>query len=1179
MPTLIRAEDFVSYRIAPAASRVLWDGWDGSAPAPADSASQEEQRNYRTRQFLLRLQQTLAQGDSEFDANHFRDALTLYQSAGQLILSLLDPAVAIEPVPRVFPNNANIVAGLLDATAGILFNLAPTAGMQRFAMLKAPVTIAPGDLGISSFTGIAPQQTAPGAASQLAELAGTAIEEGQWDQAESLFTQALSKLANEAPNDARSQATLLLNLGAAQVQRNNAAGALANLQRAQALFHSLGDSFGEAQAIHNSALAQVVNGDLQGALDTFGHAQTLSTQAFVQDPTRLHLVSTTGGGISFSPVRFIAPGALHLGVSPAVPPPVVAVPPSGAPVVGGSDALTAQLATQDLHLRILPLQQGASASAVMLAPINAQIAQPVGRTLTLSAAGAVRTIAWDRFTEPAVQALIDNLYKPRISFKNPDAVGLPSQGVIDLAAQLPHIYHFVLPVKMGGCFQQLQEYQNAENEYRRAAAFQFVNLQLEAPDLWRRVAENTLAWGDSFYRDGDSNGALPIYGNMVASDASAPNSFLYTDPVFQPTGLKVRAWLTAIAANQSPPDLNPAIAVILQRLRKRWQYLNAGLDFFGQTDAGVPPFTFDFLQNTARYFANAAIQSEQRFIEFMDRYQAAQMTRLDLQHASDLAAKELEAAAARQTEAQALVDSAQHSVDLAQTRFQDATNTLSLFNSTAWEAEELAGFIARGSAFTGSDQPNLNYQIGDTSYSGPKHQVLQQLTKRQTEIGIDLQRDHLQSAVDELDKARQVAADQKAAADAHLKGAQIDSQIATLDEQHANEMLQSFDSQFFTPEQWWAMAMFMRGLSSTALTRAIDIAKLMQRAYNFENLDSRGIIRNFYDFGMKGLLGGEMLLADIDGFTHYQVTTIRHKPIPVKWPISLAESYPGQFELEFKRTGRMEFETDFSELTLLFPGTYRHQLAYVQVEFEGFIPPEGLHGRLKNSGLTHYRDRDGKTHLRVQPAETLALSPYSLARDSLLLTPNPEMRPLFAGASVASGWTLEVSPSANDVDLRNIFDARLVLFFECLFDEGLFLKDSQPPPATTFKRTRGLHLRFGFPDAYFTLRQQGTATLTLDARDFPFNQRQPLINALALAAVPVNGASLSGVGVSFTPPGAANPIQLTFDNSNTIPRKNIPITGTPSAFGDYRFQFGADGVKDKLADLILIMDYTFQPAT
>src|SRR6516225_1740947 len=108
----------------------------------------------------------------------------------------------------------------------------------------------------------------------------------------------------------------------------------------------------------------------------------------------------------------------------------------------------------------------------------------------------------------------------------------------------------------------------------------------------------------------------------------------------------------------------------------------------------------------------------------------------------------------------------------------------------------------------------LNYQIGDTSYSGPKHQVLQQLTQRQTEIGVDLQRDHLQSAVDELDKARQVAADQKAAADAHLKGAQIDGQIAALDQQHANEMLQSFDSQFFTPEQWWAMAMFMRGLSS-----------------------------------------------------------------------------------------------------------------------------------------------------------------------------------------------------------------------------------------------------------------------------------------------------------------------------------------------------------------------------
>ena len=672
--------------------------------------------------------------------------------------------------------------------------------------------------------------------------------------------------------------------------------------------------------------------------------------------------------------------------------------------------------------------------------------QDFKRQLTVAAGDGTITLAWDRQTGPAAAQLASMWAQGHMAAKDPKRVGYRPDTLANLATRLPQLYHFVLPIKMGDCHYELGEYEDAQAQFRRAAAYTSINRPLEAPDLWRRIAENVLAWGDSLYKNDLAQTALPIYRLLVMENNTAPASFLYTEASLSATGTAVKTWLAAVAAAKPQPVLNPAIADILQRARLRLQYLQAGLDFFGNPTNLIPPFTFRYLQEVARFFANQAQQAEQRYIEFFDRYENGMMTRTELENAREQAGKEADAAREREKEARAMLDGARHSASLANLRAQNAQNALNEFNSTAYEARRLAGLIARGNAWTGDDLPNLNYGAAGQTYEGSKHEVLQKMTQRQTEISQELQRTQMENTAQELAAAKLVAQDQQKAAEARQRGAQIGVEIAQLRQAHASEMLDQFNSRVFDPEQWWRMAMFMKGLAATALYRAIETSKLMQQAYNFEQLENRQVIRSTYSPGFtNGLLGAALLASDIESFTHHQITTIRNKPIPVKWTLSLAEQFPGAFEMQLKTTGRMDFDISIPQVVADHPGTYRHQLAAVEVEVDGFLPFGGLHGRLINSGIGRFRDAAGGSQVRLQGVDTLVLSPFERRQDGMILVSRREMRGLFEGNSVASGWSLEIPRSVNDLDYRGIFDIRLAMYFECLFDRTLFQQDSQPP--------------------------------------------------------------------------------------------------------------------------------------
>jgi hypothetical protein len=216
----------------------------------------------------------------------------------------------------------------------------------------------------------------------------------------------------------------------------------------------------------------------------------------------------------------------------------------------------------------------------------------------------------------------------------------------------------------------------------------------------------------------------------------------------------------------------------------------------------------------------------------------------------------------------------------------------------------------------------------------------------------------------------------------------------------------------------------------------------------------------------------------------------------------------------------------------------------------------------------------------VQPAETLVLSRYNRRQDTVILSPPQEMRSLFEGNSVASGWTLEVPRAANDVDLRLLFDARLVLYFECLFDQTLFDKDSTPLQGVELERTRALNLRQHFPDAYFQLRETGKARFQLGEEQFPLNQRTPALRSLALALSPGQNGALNGARLAVSYPGQTAPVNVTVSAQNAVPKASLPLANRASALGTYEIALNQADLarKDAIEELTVVMEYRFTPA-
>lgn len=785
-----------------------------------------------------------------------------------------------------------------------------------------------------------------------------------------------------------------------------------------------------------------------------------------------------------------------------------------------------------------------------------------GRSAATMIDGQAVKLSWPAGSAAAPADIVSNIYQTRVQLGAMPDMLLAPLTPSDVALSLPHMYYYVIPLALAECYHALGDYATAETYYLEAASYQYINLVVESPYVWTRLATLYLDWGNSLFENDQPSDALPIYSNVVTPAWQAPTGQLYTVAGLKP-GADIARQVIAALPNVTGLAVDPQIKAVVLDVRQQLLKIQGGLDYWGIWQPCVPIWTFDYLQQVAVNFTQLAVSAERDVINFWNNADQATLTRQQLSDAVDQANAEVYAQQMAVNAAAAEETVYADGVTLANQRASDAQAAATEYQSLSsqWIVHQALSTQLNGG--DDGDASQLN-SYADTMMSGSYSlsdsrgtlAAAEQLTaarqNRQYEV------DTLQSTAAELQTAAIQAQDEANAAAARTAAAQAGLDAASTRATDAANDLTVFDNQTFTADVWNRLGNTMFTIYNRYFAMALRAARLMQKAYNFETDQSLALIKNSYASDeVNGLLGADLLMADIQSFTYDLITGTNTKAQPVKQTISLAQRFGYLFETQFRKTGTIDFTTTLDHFDAAYPGSYAGRIETVEIEVEGIVPPTGVSGLLTNSGISTYRvpsalwteTNDGRKY-RVQPRETLIMSDYSPRSDVLVDPTDSRMMRIFEGAGPASAWHLELLPSINDLDYGAITDVKLTFSYLARFDPDLHdrvLEEITSKPGFN-GRQRAIPLRWVFPDAFFAFQRSGTLSWELRQRDFPFNERSPVLTDVGIVVATTGATAAANITVALTTPAHAA-VSAATDTNGSIESDTTGSTWAPLASG------------------------------
>ena len=1093
---------------------------------------------------------------------------------------LLDDAVML-------PIGAVVEQAVAEASLRLAEAVHPAIVAPRPPVSVSGVTV-PDDLARLSKIGFTADAAVPTDLREAATVGLEHLSQGRIPQAVEVLSDALDRVGTPQTAEENANAgTIALDLSAAKLAAGQTEEAGKLSETAAAFFQAAGDSVGRAQALHNQALVFGRLGQTDKATAAADEADQVFREVITAwggtvltappaappepgQPQPEQPAPVEGGTIHF-------PGGAVLSHLPQGGGPLISLPQRGGPALsarlghflaaGGAAATVAGgfskpaggaifadsgvfsgavLSTPTVSPTITPSIDLADLAFIpakdpsMVAvrwpgagqgwggvalPNPAQTEQQ-SMTWALNLATTqdkLVSIEWKDGVRPDASVLLDSVYKARIEATSLKDLIFRPRDEGETSAYLTHLYAYVVPQALGDCYQQLGNFERAEAYYLQAAGYSFLNTELEVPALWIKLAGNTQLWGDHLYRQGQMDEARQVYGKLVSDHGKAPTgSPAYDLPVFAGPAADAKKVLGALE-DPGSAGVNPALALPIVTVWARWQYLLAGLDYYGTSF--TPIFTFEYLQQVARAFAQQAAQAEQEYVNFQVHAEAEEATRRDLQGAvalaqADAAGHDEQFRAARSDSS--VMEDAMH---LAELRASDAAADRDRYQELGYDQVKYQSVAAAHSAhedWHGNEIRQLARDMESGSWEGAPGKLAAAATYLAGMKSYEYQLGHLDDSVREMQATIPIAAGQLESAKHREAAAALAAQAAHLRAELTEDAMAAFENEVFTPELWTRMAQAMRELSRSYLEWAISAAKLMERAYNFETDSELSVIKSDYpgsDTG--GLLGAEYLQRDIDSFTYHYVAHTRTKETNVKDVLSLSNEYPLPFG-EFLQSGRMTFETALRDFDIRHPGLYGQRVQSIEVEMIGLMPPEGVKGTVRAGGISRYRTADGGERTRIHTTDTMALSEFAVRGDAFVYRADPRMHGLFEGQGVASTWELELPRRSNNLDYRMITDVRLVIYYNARFDPAL--KQAvlgRPAVDGELVHVRDLLLRYDFPEAWYGFLDTGRMSFELTDRYLPRNETNFRTEKVSLRLLLADGVPPEDVSVTLKLPGKA----------------------------------------------------------
>jgi hypothetical protein len=1086
-------------------------------------------------------------------------ALNAFRELMALILHVADPQMPVDPnlwPGLIFPKDSALLEVLIAKSAEILIEIPeprwdfPPSVISERGVLPGPVLEELKDV-MEAGLQITSHHSAIG---ERLDAALAAVEKSDWAVAARHYALALDKTPD---NDFVLRASLLHDLAILHEKAGNQNEALERGNKAVELFERTRVFEARVQALDT----------MTGILSRAGKADDAKRMAEAADKIR--------NTVNISPVFAPAPSPVRMRLQPTA---IDFQPPMGEVLAAEPRAAAAGVSTVDapklMAMEYVPKEEMVKSLAIHGTETSINIVLDNQAAAHLKAALEAISLTKDL-------GVVTGIFVDPIQF----------------VAYLPHMYFFVIPMAIGDCLAGIGNLAEAAAEYQGVLPYPYINTHYEIVKLWTRLAQVYLDMGDLAFRRAKDNAAQygmarSAYEKIVRADKTLDsNSPLYKDTKF--AAIKTRVTNFLAAADPVAFDDNPAITTrVLDALVKLGQ-IESGLNFFGFGPDYVPPFSFEYLQNTARYFAKQASQIEQRYIQFKSQAESEELRREQLDQQAEVARQTVVLEQRGVSEAMAGVGVARANVDYAEVRRQNAVQAKADFQAVRWELLEYAELEAwAGAASVDQDDEVLLTTGAHRQYFHASRRrrslVLRDLAGRRTRISHNLESAKLQRSINDATAYKAVAQAQLQQAQAREAVARQRVQIAWLQQRHAEENRDFLDMKEFGARLWYELAMVARRLKQRYLDMATEIAFLMERAYNAET--ERGLSAIRYDYSnsaTNNLMGADMLLTDIDYFTYDHVTTVTTKKLPVKKVISLADNYPMAFH-QLEQTGTCLFGTELADFERQYPGLYLCKLRNVELIIIGLSDPTSIAGTLRNGGVSRFRKSDGTDVARSYPADVTALSQYEIRQDALAFRFNPNDLRLFENSGIATLWQVDLPLDANDLDFRDILDIQLVLYFDGFYDTTLESNVRAALP-NTGTASRGISLRMFYPDELYYLKHRGDAEVTFDAGMFPRNQKAFLRTDVTIKVLGKPG-TVGHLTLRLTSDNHGAEIVTTTDSQGEI---NASTPGAPldalkneALLDGWTIQITADdnpilvedGALDlsDLDDILLFFEYSFE---
>ena len=669
-----------------------------------------------------------------------------------------------------------------------------------------------------------------------------------------------------------------------------------------------------------------------------------------------------------------------------------------------------------------------------------------------------------------------------------------------MVAYLPHMYFYLLPMAMADCEIGMGKLEAATDRIESVLIYPFLNLNVEVINIWKKLADCFIDLGDEAYKRAKDNvsayaQAKKWYEKIVKSNNTIDaNSPLYKNAKFARIKQRIKVILAGpssfISNGVTTRNENPAILWRLREAETMLFQIKAKLNFFGFDKNYIPPFSFDYLQETARYFAQHAAQMEQKYIQFKSTAENEELRYDQVSQQVELAQESIILEERGVDEAQAGIEVSEANRDYAETRRKNAVDQKNEFDDVRWELLEYAEAEAWAGASSVDDDDQVKLSWNGHYYNSSKkkrNKVLKDLAYKRTRITHDLQVQKLNDEIAAAAAYKQVAEEQLNQAKARKAVAEKRVEIAELQHKHAEENQEFLDLKEFGSGMWYTLAKKTKRLVTRYLDQATEIAFLMQRAYNAETERGLRTIKYNYAPSYSGfLVGADQLTKDIDYFTFDYITNIKTKKAPIKKTISLGDLSPNAFE-KLLATGACQFQTKLKDFDREFPGMYLCKIKNVELVFVGITSAGSIAGSLRNMGVSKFRRKNGNIVSRQYPADVMPLSQYDIRQDALAFRFDPKDLKLFENNGLATIWELQLRKDANDFNFREILDIHLVMYYDGFHNATLESNIIRNLP-TNGSAARSFSMQLYFPDELYYLRNNGEGELKFDVNAFPYSQ-------------------------------------------------------------------------------------------